>query len=397
MKKIVIIGMVLLLFCGCSRVSTSISSQETTSTETAITEKDESAQINEYDYTFEKCSTDNYFMYKEGVFYSRTNNIISAYSFDGENSFIDSGIQLNETSFKDSDLVEHIIYYYLSEGELHAISEYEDTSDTTITCTDDSSNLWVLQDKGTGVDLYQINIVDGTVTNLLSPLEDLQVQASSVLLSPDCKTGVIAFDFSNGGTLDRSERTDIDTSCEYFVYDFESKEFTSMNDLFQTDICTYDKDKLQDITTSVVAFSDDNAITVVSTNIERNKSTFYSYQEGEDVLSYPIDTDGDILFLSSGGDYSVIALTDGINILDITTGTVTANAKEAVLYGEKNSDESKLLIQSNEPCVFDFGTGEFTPVEQTDTTSRLNWLGNKDIMNYAIESDGLNYNIVTLD
>lgn len=149
------------------------------------------------------------------------------------------------------------LYYHIDNEKLYGINEYEDDNYTTITVDGNTDNVWLIENNGINSELYKISIADNTVENLLedSNIEQMNVAIYDIQLSDDAKKALLKIDYSKGSTLDGNNRDDIDTSCEYYVYDCITKQGVSLNEFFGSEVCFRDTKEYTDIKAAKPTFS----------------------------------------------------------------------------------------------------------------------------------------------
>lgn len=184
------------------------------------------------------------------------------------------------------------LYYYLTEGQISAISEFEDTSDTVYAI--DGHIVLLVDEGGWEKKIYRVHMDSASGERLAFDFGSLHdAVVIDVRISPDHTKGILTL-----------EATDAD--CIYYLADFRSGEVTSLNELY--DIPVYKRENGKETVTSRLRFADDHTIIAA---VKRNDSfALVQYGITDCQTKKLLELDGNLRDICVGKKHTVIIYGD---------------------------------------------------------------------------------------
>lgn len=280
------------------------------------------------------------------------------------------------------------LYYHIDNEKLYGKNEYEDDNYTTITVDGNTDNVWLIENNGINSELYKISIADNTVENLLedSNIEQMNVAIYDIQLSDDAKKALLKIDYSKGSTLDGNNRDDIDTSCEYYVYDCITKQGVSLNEFFGSKVCFRDTKEYTDIKAAKPKFSG-NDIVVLSTEIETGINTLLTSSSDGKISSYTMDINGNINSSYVSGTTSVIIQENELFWTNTATGEKAKTNISTFSYGIFNESKTKLFLKYDECKILNIDNGLITTIHNISSNNLIFWINDELLTELIIEYD----------
>lgn len=299
------------------------------------------------------------FIYKSSVIYTKEGDEIFAYVvYDDE--IQEQPLETLNCQMDDGTDLPRKLYWFISGDAVTAISESENSSDTTYAIDEDT--IILESEHGETEDIHKIDIKTAKTEKLQFDFGDANAQIVRAELSPDHTKGIVTL---QSNSLD----------CIYYLVDFISMETKSLNELFSTPLYNADGG-VETAKAYNIRFADDETIVAAVQTENSCQIIKYSFATSSETVMKTIDdcsgveiVAGDAFTLVKYNDSELIAIDN--DSFEVKEYDVRVN-DSSVIYGIQENGYA--VIESNmlqNQYVVSLETGEIVSDELNNNSTYM--------------------------